>query len=244
MVRELVTGKVNPVYASTIQGRVDRWNAELWNKVYGFKQKGEDMATKKDDCTRDRLSQKLDSKYGYFLKDCKDKRGKRMLAFLVPILSLEKPNNVTLTLANTLFLAYSGKRVVDWGSIIGELVHILLVNMKRGQPSYIGPFLFHLYKHGNLLTMEDKILWTRHQIMWELQTTDSKPEAGQENSKYEETVELSNEERPMSKKKKLREGSPLARTKVAGGTSTFPSGDNPVDSIIRDLEAVRSQIAE
>ena len=42
MVRELVTGEVDRVYASTIRGRPDRWNAELWGNVYEFKQGGED----------------------------------------------------------------------------------------------------------------------------------------------------------------------------------------------------------
>jgi hypothetical protein len=79
-----------------------------------------------------------------------------MLAFLVPILSMEKPYNVTLTLANNLFLAYSKKKVVDWGNIIRKLVHRLAINTKRGQPSYIGPFIFHLYEHGNLLTNEEE----------------------------------------------------------------------------------------
>jgi hypothetical protein len=37
MVRELVTGEVDHVYASTIRGRSDRWNAKLWSNVYGFK---------------------------------------------------------------------------------------------------------------------------------------------------------------------------------------------------------------
>ena len=46
MVRELVTGEVDRVYASTIRGRPDRWNAELWGSIYGFKEFGEDMATK------------------------------------------------------------------------------------------------------------------------------------------------------------------------------------------------------
>ena len=68
-----------------------------------------------------------------------------MLVFLLPIFSLEKPYNITLTFATTLLLAYSEKKVVDWGSIIGELVHKLATNIKRGQPSYIGPFLFNLY---------------------------------------------------------------------------------------------------
>lgn len=110
MVRELVTMEVNQVYASTIRGRTDRWNAELWSRVYGFKQEGENMATKKEDCTRDKIFQKLDPKYGYYVRDSKDTREWRMLAFLVPILSLEKPYNVILTFATTLLLAYSERR--------------------------------------------------------------------------------------------------------------------------------------
>jgi hypothetical protein len=107
MLRELVTGEVDRVYASTIRGRPDRWNTELWGSVYGFMQGREGMATKKEDCTRDKFFLRLDPKYGYFVKDCRDKREKRMLAFLVPIFSLEKPYNITLTLATTLLLAYS-----------------------------------------------------------------------------------------------------------------------------------------
>jgi hypothetical protein len=168
MMRELVTGEVDRVYASTIRGQPDRWNAELWSNVYGFKQGGGGMATKRDDCTRDKFSSRLDPKYGYFVKDCKDERERRMLAFLVPIFSPEKPYNITLTLANTLLLTYSEKKVVDWGNIIGELVHKLVTNTKRGQPSYIGPFLFHLYAHGNLLTDEEETQWTSHQLMREL----------------------------------------------------------------------------
>jgi hypothetical protein len=136
------------------------------------------MATKKEDCTRDNFSQKLDPKYDYFVRNCKDERQRRMLAFLVPILRPENPYNITLILATTLLLAYSKKKVVNWGSIIGELVHRLATNTKRGQPSYIGIFLFHLYVHENLLTDEEETQWTGHQIMRELQTTDSEPEMG------------------------------------------------------------------
>ena len=71
-------------------------------------------------------------------------------------------------LATTLNLACSEKKVVNWKSIIGELVHRLETNTKRGQPSYFGLFLFHLYVQENLLTDEEKIQWTRHQIMHEL----------------------------------------------------------------------------
>jgi hypothetical protein len=75
--------------------------------------------------------------------------------------------------------------------------------------------------------------------MRELQTTDSESEMGYEGSKEEDVVELNNEERPVTKKRKLMLGNRSTRTRsatkpVGGGTSTFPLEDNPVDSIIRD----------
>jgi hypothetical protein len=80
--------------------------------------------------------------------------------------ALHKVHVVTPTdreeISTTLLLAYSEKKVVDWGSIIGELVHKLATNTKRGQPSYIGPFLFYLYAHGNLLTNEEETQWTSY----------------------------------------------------------------------------------
>ena len=135
------------VYTSTMWGRPDRWNAELWSRVYGFKQGGEGMTTKRNDCTRDKFSQRLDPKYGYFVKDYKDERKRRMLAFIVSIFSSKKPYNITLTLAKPCFLHIPKNNMVDWRSIIGELVHKLATNTKRGQPSYIGPFIFHIYAH-------------------------------------------------------------------------------------------------
>jgi hypothetical protein len=172
-----------------------------------------------------------------------------MLVFLVPILSSEKPYNITLTLATTLLLAYSEKKVVDWGNIIGELVHWLAANTERGQPSYIGHFFFHVYAHGNILTDKEEIPWTGHQIMRELQTTDSQPEMGQKYSKEENVAEFSSEKRPVSKKRKLMMENLATRTRSAtkpggGRTFTFTLEDNPMDSIICDLEGVRSRIAE
>ena len=58
MMKELINWEVNQIYASTIQSRPNIWNAELWSSVYGFKQGGEGMATKKDDCTKDKFAQK------------------------------------------------------------------------------------------------------------------------------------------------------------------------------------------
>ena len=206
MVRELVTREVDRVYASTIRGLPDRWNAELWGSVYVFKQGGEGMVIKREDCTGDKLSLRLDPKYDYFVKDCKDEKEMMMLIFLVHIFSTEMPYNITLTLATTLLLAYSEKKVVDWGIIIGELMHKLATNTKRDQPSYIEHFLFYIYAHGNLFTDEEETQWTSHQFMRKLQTTDPESEMGHEGSKKEDVVKLSNEERYATKKRKLMLG--------------------------------------
>jgi hypothetical protein len=79
-------------------------------------------------------------------------------------------------------------------------VHKLATNTKRGHPSYIGPFFFHLYAHGNLFNDEEETQWTSHQFMRELQTTDLEPEMGHEGSREEDAVELSSEERHAIKK--------------------------------------------
>ena len=129
---------------------------------------------------------------------------------------------------------------MDWGSIIGKLVHKLATNTKRGFPSYIGPFLYHLYAHGNLLTDEDETQWTSHQFIRELQTTDSEPEMRHEGSKEEDMMEFSNEGRTVTRKRKLTLENRPTRTRsatkpVGGGPSTFTEEDNTVDAIIRDL---------
>ena len=72
---------------------------------------------------------------------------------------------------------------------------------------------------------------------------------GHECSKEEDVVKLSNEERPVSEKLKLMWENRATRTRsatkpVGGGTSTFNLENNPVDSIICDLEGIRSRIAE
>jgi hypothetical protein len=83
----------------------------------------------------------------------------------------------------------------------------------------------------------------------EVPAIDSELEISQEYSKEEDVAEFSNKKWPVSKKKKPMLGNLVTRNRSAtksggGGTSTFTLEDNPVDSIIRDLEGVRSQIAE
>ncbi len=55
----------------------------------------------------------MNLKDGYAVEDCIDERQRRLLKFLVPVLHLEKPTRVTISLANTIFGALRGDWKVD-----------------------------------------------------------------------------------------------------------------------------------
>ena len=85
------------------------------------------------------------SKDGFAIADCKDSRAKRVLEFLIPILYLEKPTQVTVTVGNTIFGALLGERKVDWGIILQVVVAKLVEGARKLKATPIGPYLFHLY---------------------------------------------------------------------------------------------------
>ena len=58
-------------------------------------------------------------------------------------------------MANTLFGALSGVRPVNWGLLIHEIVGRAIPNIGR-KPSYLSPFILHLYKHFDCITPEEE----------------------------------------------------------------------------------------
>ena len=77
--------------------------------------------------------------------DCIDPRERKVLEFIIPILYLEKPNRIIVTMDNTIFGALSGVRKFSWGLIFQEVVDKLVSGLEKGKPSPISPYLFHLY---------------------------------------------------------------------------------------------------
>ena len=69
--------------------------------------------TRGENFAEDKFANPLHPKNGYPLPECKDPRARRMLEFVVPILYPKKPARVTVTVGNTIFGAYTGKREVD-----------------------------------------------------------------------------------------------------------------------------------
>ena len=62
-------------------------------------------------------------------------------------------------MANTLFGAMSGVRPVNWRLLIHEVVGRAIPNIGR-KPSYLSPFILHLYMHYNYITADEEDLLT------------------------------------------------------------------------------------
>jgi hypothetical protein len=75
----------------------------------------------------------------------------------MPILNPEKPRRISLTMANTLFGTMSGVRPVNWGLLIHKVVARAIPNIGR-KPSYLSPFLLHLYRWYECITADKEDL--------------------------------------------------------------------------------------
>ena len=100
-----------------------------------------------------------DPKDGFHPGNCRNLRERKVLEFLMPILNPNKPKRISLTMANTLFGAMSGVRPVNWGLLIHEVVGRALPNIGR-KPSFLSPFIMHLYQHFNYITAEEEDMLT------------------------------------------------------------------------------------
>ena len=88
-----------------------------------------------------------------------DVRAKRILEFLIPILYLEKPTRVTMTVGNTIFEALLGDQRVDWGLIFQSVVTKLVEATRKLKAMPIEPYLFHLYVGQEVLCWEEMVTY-------------------------------------------------------------------------------------
>ena len=80
-----------------------------------------------------------------------------MLEFLVPIVHPDKPTRVTITIGNTIFGAFDEGREVDWRVVFRDLAQRLAKGVGKPKPTFICPFLFHLYNGQGLLTKDEEL---------------------------------------------------------------------------------------
>ena len=92
-------------------------------------------------------------------------RAIRVLEFLVPILYVEKPTQVIITIGNTIFGALSRKRKVDWALVMRDVVKRLLAWVGKSKPNPICLHVFHLYYHAKMLKSEEKKAYKIGEVM-------------------------------------------------------------------------------
>ena len=117
MVKELTIGAPNQ-YKGTVRARSETWDAGKWRETYGFSAGGEGFASQTDKFIGGKFRNATNPKDGFAIADCEDSKAKRVLEFLIPILYLEKPTRVTVTVGNTIFGALLGERKVDLGIVL------------------------------------------------------------------------------------------------------------------------------
>ena len=127
--------------------------------MYGFSTGGEGFASQTDKFIGEKFRNAANPKDGFAITDCEDSRAKRVLEFLIPILYLEKPTWVTVTVGNTIFGALLGERKVDWGIVLQAVVAKLVEGARKLKATPIGPYLFHLYMEQELLNGEEMVAY-------------------------------------------------------------------------------------
>ncbi len=218
IVRELINQEAVISLDDNLRGQPEEWTAEVWRRVYSLSRGKDGMATRKENCTTGRFHHHANDHDGRHIKDCKDPRERNVLAFLVPILHPEKPSYVTLSLASTILSVFDGTRKLDWGKVIRDLVLRLIEVGKRSQPTYVCPFIFHLYHHFEIMTRREEELWEEQEALLELGT-----DSDQEKAEEVEEIGDSEEEIPTTKKRKVSFSSKAPSSAQAKGKGPMPS---------------------
>ena len=216
MVQELQE-KLSNEWEGTIRRLPERWTADLWAEVYGFRKEGRMKAQRNDTWINGKFDSSIDPKNGYAVSNIIDPRERRVLEFVVPILYPEKPGRVTKEIGNTIFRALCGEYKVSWGQILHEVVDKLVSVLGKGKPTPINPYLFHLYNKFECLRGEEI-----HQLKVAKEclvlgvASKEKPE--------EEEVEVGSDRGSLSPREQLK-GSPSSRLKT---TFWSPKGKEPI----------------
>jgi hypothetical protein len=152
------------------------------------------LAGRKDEYVKDCLKELPSPKDGYAIEECTDPRHTRVLAFLVPILYLEKPNRITVTMGNTIFGALNGGRKANKARIITNLVIQLAARVGKSCASPICSFLYHLYERKELLKPEEEKQWKVQEAMMKYGKSGSSDEDGSGSGSDNETEDEEEEE--------------------------------------------------
>jgi hypothetical protein len=242
VVRELLDGVSNE-FDNTIRAAPTRWTEEVWREVYNFNTGGGGLAGRKDEYVKDCFKELPNPKDGYDIEDCTDPRHRRMLAFLTPIIYLDKPNRITVILGNTIFGALIGGRKVNWARIITNLVIQLASRVGKSRASPICPFLYHLYERKELLKPEDERTWKIQEGMKKYGESGTSDEDG--SGSDDETEDEEEEEKCQVLLNRVPKRPRQEEKSAQGGTLLTPKVEGvPVTSSKDRFEAICQALGE
>ena len=181
------------------------------------------MASRTDRFIDGKFSARINPKDGFVVSKCKEARARRVLEFLVPLLYLEKPTRVTITVENTIFGALYGKRPIGWGQVVKDVVQRLFAEMSKSKATPICPFIFHIYHiHEVLLSAEKKeyriakALLKHNVELEEEENPEDSEDSDPESLSSKETQEIQRQEFARLKKSSSNKRvSPIAKDLVA-----------------------------
>ena len=216
MVKELSEDQGNE-WKGTVWALLGEWTPTMWRKTYNFEQGGDTFASRTDKFYVGKFYKPTNPKDSFQVTDCKLPRDKRLLHYVLAILSPERPTRVTNTLANTIFGTFSGDRQVDWGLVMRDLMNKMVSGIGKSKPFPISPFLFHLYHSMDLLrkTKRDAYEVAAAMIEYEIENPDAEddPEGDLFGQNGEEDDDMGPGEDPTGQE----------------GGEDNPSADDPVE---------------
>ena len=199
--------------------------------MYGFPMKGEGLVSRTNKSAQDKFNQPVHARDGYVVADCINPCHRRVLEFLVSILNPDRPTQITVTLANTIFGALEGDRKVSWGSVVKDVVNRMAAGVGKSKPSGISPFFFHLYHSLDLLRSYEETKYKTVEVMLEYNIS---PEP-----KVEKGGEKARESSPRPERGKGPTGVVEKKDPVWHSDRSY----DPFTKVIEDLKALKVSVS-
>lgn len=189
-----------------IRGKPKAWTPAQWQATYRFPSSNNGYVSKKgDDGLRQKFRVRPSGKDRLKIDNNKNDRETRLLWFLVPILSLDKPTTCTITLMKAIYESYSAKQVCGRHHIINEVVHKEFAKIGSKKGCHPAPFIHHLYAPYGVLTTREKEEWTKKQPLEETEPYVDRELIPEENEDSDrEVIDLEGGPEPAQKSKKTK----------------------------------------
>ena len=129
-------------FGKTMRNQSKESTANVWRRMYLFARGKAGLASRTERYIKDKFSNLVNPKDGYLVGDCIDVWKCRVLEFLVPILYLVKPMQVTIIRGNTIFGALEEKGSIDEGIVFIDMVHKLAFGVEKSKPTPFVPTFF------------------------------------------------------------------------------------------------------